>query len=425
MPCDDIFGYDLVNLETDDCGALSAVFCTGIFPADFFDYSVFVNGQDVPNPHAEFIGCDYDTLMRYSYFMIPGFGNEGPYEVSSWMIGDEVFFKDTFNTIQELVDFMNQVDPAGNWMLDEMSLTITGGVNGRHYGDIRIVQLSTGAMANLEINMQMIPGAVGIALDSGDYELVIVHNPTQCSDTVRVIVECTDDDDITPGTRDTVNIEIYIGDGDLLCFSDVDEIFNDCPDQSGDYVDFFIDQNSNCLIYRGVDIGCETACVITCTQGVCDTTIVNVCVIPRTIDTIYVELEVGEDDVVCLDLSELSGTLGSVTNFCADHGTDAAEFEIDEVNGCISILAEETGEDIACIEFCDDLGNCDTTYIFVYVVQGIVELPPIAVDDETSMIAGENQEIDVLENDTLNGVLRDIHVLEAPEQGDLPHLCYR
>lgn len=56
-------------------------------------------------------------------------------------------------------------------------------------------------------------------------------------------------------------------------------IENICLDQSGQFVDFFLDQINFCVEYTGMVIGVDTACVVMCDNfGFCDTTILCVVV---------------------------------------------------------------------------------------------------------------------------------------------------
>ena len=56
---------------------------------------------------------------------------------------------------------------------------------------------------------------------------------------------------------------------------------NICPDQSGPEVEFFLNPETNCVEYTGVELGRDTACVVVCdTFGLCDTTYYCIEVLP-------------------------------------------------------------------------------------------------------------------------------------------------
>jgi gliding motility-associated-like protein len=119
----------------------------------------------------------------------------------------------------------------------------------------------------------------------------------------------------------------------------------------------------------------------------------------------------------CIDTTELIGNFVSIENICEPNSVDFVNFIVGD-SICITILADAIGIDTACIVICDDLGNCDTTIIIVTVLPDSVQLiPPIAVDDAATTVINSSVVIEVLENDTLNGTLTSIVILEDPEYG--------
>ncbi|MEK7255475.1 MAG: gliding motility-associated C-terminal domain-containing protein, partial [Bacteroidota bacterium] len=83
-------------------------------------------------------------------------------------------------------------------------------------------------------------------------------------------------------------------------------------------------------------------------------------------DTLHVVVPVGGMDTVCLSIEELFGTAEFLTNFCQSFTGNA------QVNStgvpCVEVVGVEVGYDQACIEICDNLGICDTTWILIEVV---------------------------------------------------------
>ena len=72
---------------------------------------------------------------------------------------------------------------------------------------------------------------------------------------------------------------IYINETDTFCLDTLSlpgtivSIENFCADDSGEFVDFFLDPNTWCVEYTGLEIGKDTACVVLCDDnGLCDTT---------------------------------------------------------------------------------------------------------------------------------------------------------
>jgi len=133
-------------------------------------------------------------------------------------------------------------------------------------------------------------------------------------------------------------------------------------------------------------------------------------------DTIFVN----ETDTFCVDTSELPGNIISIENVCEDVSGEYVGFEVIEGTWCVTYLGYEPGTEEACIVICDDLGYCDTTTIYITVIDfggpGDPE-PPIAVDDFGSILINQSILIPVLDNDTLKGSLEDIYLVTHPING--------
>jgi gliding motility-associated-like protein len=135
------------------------------------------------------------------------------------------------------------------------------------------------------------------------------------------------------------------------------------------------------------------------------------------VDTIPVSLN-GELDTFCMDISELPGDVISIENVCEDASGEFVIFETIEDLWCVSYWGAEVGTDTACIVICDNLGLCDTSYLYVTVVDTLNILePPIAVEDLDTTLLNRPILIDVSFNDTLNGLLDSIYIVSDPNNG--------
>ncbi len=101
---------------------------------------------------------------------------------------------------------------------------------------------------------------------------------------------------------DQVLDTIFVGETITYCFDSI--IFpniityfeNECPDDSGDKVDFFLDPITYCIEYTGQGIGREQACIVLCDEdNNCDTAFFDVEVIE------FLELPTAVDDVDTTD----------------------------------------------------------------------------------------------------------------------------
>ncbi|MFQ5445535.1 MAG: gliding motility-associated C-terminal domain-containing protein [Saprospiraceae bacterium] len=123
----------------------------------------------------------------------------------------------------------------------------------------------------------------------------------------------------------------------------------------------------------------------------------------------------GELDSLCLDFSELPGTPSGISNICPGSGGEIAVFSIND--GCVFYFGNEPGPDTACIVVCDDWGVCDTTFLFVTVVEPPSGDPlPVAVNDTLVTQPGHGVVIDVFANDTLNS-LQQFFIPDPPGNG--------
>lgn len=146
-------------------------------------------------------------------------------------------------------------------------------------------------------------------------------------------------------------------------------IENTCQNLSGNATVFELDEDNFCLIYTGIDIGTDTACVKLCDDlGNCDSLNVCVSVVPGVLitDTIFIY---NDTVTFCLDTTLLPGTITSIEDLCPETNGDQVIFEIDTINYCITYTGIEIGVDTACILLLDDLGNALLTNFQIEVIQ--------------------------------------------------------
>ena len=99
------------------------------------------------------------------------------------------------------------------------------------------------------------------------------------------------------------------------------------------------------------------------------------------LDSFYVEvwcvqpafetLTLAEDSIhqFCFDHSELMMQPSTTEIFCPSPNGTPADFNLIAGNSCVQITAMTIGQDTACYVFCNDLGICDTTTIYVNVIE--------------------------------------------------------
>ena len=177
------------------------------------------------------------------------------------------------------------------------------------------------------------------------------------------------------------------------------------------------------LIANGVALLLDTRMheiVFTDTATLCQDTLFAsmVCLRPEVVmDTI----NIGDSVTYCVDTTELMGNVVSIENVCTEESGDLVAFEIVDSSFCVNYVGLAVGDNAACIIVCDDLGLCDTTTIFVNVLDTMMisTTLPVVVDDVDTTLINQSTVINVAGNDTINGPFDsiDIDLLTPPLHG--------
>ena len=209
-PCtDSVFASPLDSIP--DAGNPTA-YCLPVAPSDFGRYAFSVDGAPYAGPTA---GCSLANQFFYNYAPVFDQGNSGPYTVFSWRVDGE-FFNGGFDDVPELVDFLRESDPEGDWTLDAPNLNIVGGDPRKRYGELVIVHQPTGTRSRLIPNPIESAGGTSVQLPgAGVYELRLVETATGCvsEQTLRI------------GTRRTVRPDLTVP---VTSFGD--SLFTACAD---------------------------------------------------------------------------------------------------------------------------------------------------------------------------------------------------
>ena len=240
-------------------------------------------------------------------------------------------------------------------------------------------------------------------------------------DTTNIIIQV-----LPLSAKDTIEVTVVSGKTETFCLEttilpgELDTIFNFCEENAGSFADVSVLEGTPCIEYTGNALGQDEACIVICdVDGNCDTTIflINVTIPPT--DTIDREVILTSDtlSVYCFDLGDLSGEIVSFDNYCSSDSAGNVQFTLDTLNFCVDINPLAIGQDTACLVACDEFGVCDTTILAVTVMPGADDLLPIAIDDDTLTQLNTPVIINVAGNDTINGDLVEIGIIELPENG--------
>ena len=147
-----------------------------------------------------------------------------------------------------------------------------------------------------------------------------------------------------------------------------------------------------------------------------DTIQVMVMCIPG--DIVYDTITVGTIDTYCVDTTDLLGNIDTIYNYCPTQSGEYVLFDLIDSTFCVDYEGVDIGTDTACIVICDDLGACDTTTIVVTVIPLLSDLPVAVTETDTTML-GDDIVINILGNDSINGILDTFYVVTPPVFGNL------
>ena len=86
---------------------------------------------------------------------------------------------------------------------------------------------------------------------------------------------------VVPLTPSSEDILVLVGESGTYCLdttelaSPITEVFNFCPDNSGEFVSLTLDQSTYCVLYEGLEVGMEQGCYVVCNAIACDTFFIN------------------------------------------------------------------------------------------------------------------------------------------------------
>ncbi len=357
-PCPLVIGRDTINYNISDCSGTQDICLDYDFDVRN-PYIVTLNGAEIDL--FDINACDTDTIETYSPETLFGQGRIGTYTITAWPVND-TSFSGNFNTLEELIVQMNTWDPEGNWQFSEEGTLITGGASGSTYGQIDATVEGTPITSFLSHETNIIKRGISTELPTGVHEVMIQDPITFCEDTLIIAIACTQ--------TDTMSVVTAPGQLDTFCTTTMelagalDTVIIGCI--GAGHVTASITEET-CVIIEGVGVGLDTVCIIVCDEfGICDTTVFETEV---HYDMIEDTIDVQTTNTFCLDTLGFSfeGNIVSMTEVCQDGKGGLAEYEFDLANFCITYTGKILGEEMTCIEICDDLGICDTLDFFLAV----------------------------------------------------------
>ena len=146
-------------------------------------YNIYVNDSLYTLPLGQ---CNNETVVFYTYALVSGQGQTGPYDVL-W-VHDTDTLMTTVNNMDELVAAMNAVDPAGMWYNQPDLFGLTSMNIAGNYGDMYITHVDSQNTAMISPNYTSTPMGTQISLGAGVHLVVYENTADGCTDTLTVIV---------------------------------------------------------------------------------------------------------------------------------------------------------------------------------------------------------------------------------------------
>jgi gliding motility-associated-like protein len=266
-------------------------------------------------------------------------------------------------------------------------------------------------------------GNVALVLPVGNYNFTFSDTITKCEKTFLLDISCKKD---TLLKATYITKKLCTPDSLDFCFATAGftppfTLKDLCENKVIDAVTYKI--NNLCVGIKAIAEGKDTLCLLFCdSKQKCDTTylIVEVCKNKENskIDTIYKDICLDKPTIVCVGKVSV-GDIASVTNICAAN-TDAtiANVVITPKFNCIDVLGKKVGKTRACLQVCSNTGKCDTTILFLNIVDCEAQNErPIAVKDSAFTLMEMPTLVRVLDNDTINGTFVKVDFVTKPLNG--------
>ena len=152
---------------------------------------------------------------------------------------------------------------------------------------------------------------------------------------------------------------------------------NICPEQSGQFIDYQLNEETFCVNYEGLALGTDNACIEVCDAfNNCDTLNIALTVVPGEFyyDTIFISAGA---DTLCIDTTLLAGSIVSMSDACAELNGDHVDFLYLDDTYCVVYTPIDAGVDTSCVRLEDEFGNI----ILINMVITVIKTTPEYIVD--------------------------------------------
>ncbi len=162
--------------------------------------------------------------------------------------------------------------------------------------------------------------------------------------------------------------------------TNIDTIYNYCPNSSGTNATYTLNKLTKCIEVQGVLKGVDSLCMVVCGDSICDTTFITIIVVDTLVvgnkgkkfrDSIDITKGTLSNSYCKLNPGNLS-QIDTIYNICPISVNSPISFVLDTVAKCLKINGLSIGTDSICMVVCNKLKQCDTTVIYVNVIDSVI-----------------------------------------------------
>jgi len=209
--CPELFGQDLYLFESSNCPEAVQI-QLAFSHSNFEDYALLANGDEISDVESfgvsDRVKYDLSEITDNTCFQD---GNL-TIEMQAWMVNgtvNNIFGQ--INSLQDLVNILNQEDNLGFWILDEENSTVTTVANNNSYQALQILtSCNEGQFLSENFFPEFTESYAGISfsLNAGEcYNISLVNTLTGCSDNSEICVGCVENS--SPYAADENGLQIF------------------------------------------------------------------------------------------------------------------------------------------------------------------------------------------------------------------------
>jgi gliding motility-associated-like protein len=364
-PCPDVIRDTVLSCNAND----SAGLCIALNLANIRKYNIFIDGTRSAQQFSSRTGCGEAIVDAGYNFQVVNYVDNVPHLLEEWGIdaGNTLSPFINFNTLSDLADYMNSVEPTGGWYVDGLNIKASNpDIAFRAGSGLQFFSEDPEAATyTVRYNDRTTYTGSLLKLSKGCHNVVMVDTTTGCIDSAQIcVIGCV--------TNDTIRDSIPVRDSALVCVpvepgltGHTIEILDNCGGVHSGNV--YTTASGTCINVQTSDtVGAniDTICVVVCdtVYGICDTTKIIITNTPK-VDTLRDTNQVETTNIVCVPNEPGFTPVSTEIVNCGHNNNSGNIYTVDSI-GCINIVRSTNvgyNLDTLCIVKCNEDGLCDTT----------------------------------------------------------------